>query len=187
MTVIALHLAHPQPSPWTASVNSSVFWIIWMVVALWCELVSADRDSTTLSTTPQLGCTCSHLLNERLLMLHPNEHVGNLDLLQELFLQGKEHQRHTIRPLYSGRRTFDHGSLMSPLRLLRRQTHHLVLCASWESDLRDCGTVPNQRLRYHVRVWAHFVRCCVAVTSHPQPPLRRGHGCTVGVNRDPPV
>ena len=32
MTVIASHLAHPQPSPWTASVNSSVFWIIWMVV-----------------------------------------------------------------------------------------------------------------------------------------------------------
>ena len=41
--------------------------------------------------------------------------------------------------------------------------------------------------RYQVRVWAHFVWCCVAVTSHPQPPLRRGHGSTVGVNRDPPV
>ena len=40
---------------------------------------------------------------------------------------------------------------------------------------------------FSVRVWAHFVRCYVAVTSHPQPPLRRGHRCTVGVNRDPPV
>ena len=35
------------------------------------------------------------------------------------------------------------------------------------------------------KVWAHFVRWCVAVTSHPQPPLRRGHGCTVGVKGDP--
>ena len=46
-----------------------------------------------------------------------------------------------------------------------------------------CGDV---RVWAHF-VWAHFVRCCVAVTSHPQPPLRGGHGCTVGVNRDPPV
>ena len=31
--------------------------------------------------------TCYHLLSHRLLVLHPNEHVGNLDLLQELFLR----------------------------------------------------------------------------------------------------
>ena len=25
------------------------------------------------------------------------------------------------------------------------------------------------------------------MSSYPQPPLRRGHGCTVGIDRDPPV
>ena len=30
VTVIASHLTHPQPSPWTAPVNSSIFWIIWL-------------------------------------------------------------------------------------------------------------------------------------------------------------
>ena len=29
-----------------------------------------------------------------------------------------------------------------------------------------------------------WARCFV---SYPQPPLRRGHGCTVGIDRDPPV
>ena len=29
-------------------------------------------------------------------------------------------------------------------------------------------------------LWSHLA-------SYPQPPLRRGHGCTVGVDRDPPV
>ena len=106
MTVIT---SHPQPSPWTASVNSSVFWIIWTVVVLWCELVSADSLSTTLTTTPHLECTCCHLLNHWLLMLHPNEHV------QELYLRGKGHQRHTIRPLYA-------------------------TCTTWTSDLRP-GTL----------------------------------------------
>ena len=33
--------------------------------------------------------------------LKNNEHVGNLDLLQELFLRGKGHQRRTIGPLYA--------------------------------------------------------------------------------------
>ena len=29
-------------------------------------------------------------------------------------------------------------------------------------------------------LWSHM-------SSYPQPPLRRGHGCTVGIDRDPPV
>ena len=72
-----------------------------------------------------------------------------------------------------GRRTFDQGTL--------------VLCASWETDLRDCGncTQPTSSATM-VRVWAHFVRCCVAVTSHPQPLLpKRARvycGCQFGTH-----
>ena len=50
-------------------------------------------------------------------MLHPNEQVGNLDLLLELFLRGKEHQRHTIRPRY-------------------------LICTTWTADLRP-GTLTD--------------------------------------------
>ena len=79
---------------------------------------------------------------------------------------------------------------MSPLRLLRRQRHHLVLCASWETDLRDCGTVFNQRLRYHVRVWALFIMRGVVVTSPPtaSPPKRARVycGCQPGPTRVTP-
>ena len=31
------------------------------------------------------------------------------------------------------------------------------------------------------------VFCGLGVTSYPQPPLQREHGCTVGIDRDPPV
>ena len=166
--------------------NSPVFWIIWMVVALWCGTgLYRLRLSTTLSTTPHLGCTCCHLLNHRPLMLHPNEHVGNLDLLQELSLREKGPQRHTIRPLY-------------------------LICTTWTADLRPQTLIdvaaatpeetetPSRSLRVLetdycvqptapllVRVWDHFVRCCVAVTSHPQPLLRRGQGVYCGCQPGP--
>ena len=42
-------------------------------------------------------------------------------------------------------------------------------------------------LRYHVDVWAHLERCCVALTSYPQPPDRGQHGCAVSIDQDPPV
>ena len=49
-----------------------------------------------------------------------------------------------------------------------------------------CETMPSQgfwlgSFSWHVcDLWSH-------TASYPQPPLRRGHGCTVGIDRDPPV
>ena len=60
-------------------------------------------------------------------------------------------------------------------------------CSKRETNKRTERKRERETLLGSVRVWAHFERCCVAVTSHPQPPLRRGHGCIVGVNQDPPV
>ena len=49
-----------------------------------------------------------------------------------------------------------------------------------------CETIPSQGFD-----WAHYLwHLCVLwshLASYPQPPLRRGHGCTVGIDRDPPV
>ena len=111
-----------------------------------------------------LGCTCYHLhlLNHQLLVLHPNEHVGNLDLLQELqelFLRIL-HDPWTVCTARRERASTSHDQ--TALRDLHdldcepstrvdvaaatpeeTATHHLIPCASWESDLRDCGTVFN--------------------------------------------
>ena len=194
--------------------NSSVFWIICRVVVCLCivffrMLLSRGNwslqteTSTTLSMILHLVYTCYHLhlLNHRLLVLHPNEHVGNLDLLQELqelFLRilhdswtvctarreraSTSHDQTALRDLHDldggpSTRVSDVASA-TPEEI---KTHHLILCASWESDLRDCGTVFNHRSAAMSEFGLIFERCCVAVTSYPQPPLRRGRGCTMGI------
>ena len=48
---------------------------------------------------------------------------------------------------------------------------------------------PKQRFRLRVSGLRSVLRVIglVDYSGHPQPPQRTGHGCTVGVNRDPPV
>ena len=172
-------------------------------VALSWELVSADRDVYHLVHDFAPGV---HLLSpapseSSAPGVAPNEHVGNLDLLQELqelFLRilhdswtvctarreraSTSHDQTALRDLHD----LDGGpstriSDVTSATPEETKTHHLILCASWESDLRDCGTVFNHRSAAMSEFGLIFERCCVAVTSYPQPPLRRGHGCTVGM------
>ena len=84
---------------------------------------------------------------------------------------------------------------------LYSMAHSTFILRGTNSPLSSVG---RTLLRYHARValclarhWAHFscLSCaltCAALGSwsclgHPQPPDRSQHGCTVGVNRDPPV
>ena len=68
-------------------------------------------------------------------------------------------------------------------------------CTTWTANHRPRlifyasleHTLGTWNCSYHVDVWAHLEQCCVAVTSNPQPPDRGQHGCTVGIDRDPPV
>ena len=104
--------------------------------------------------------TCCHLLSHQLLVLHPNEHVSNLDLLKELYTRiiqdswtvcsarreraSTSHDQTALRKLHD----LDGGpstriSDVAAATPEETETHHLILCASWESDLRDCGTVFN--------------------------------------------
>ena len=100
-----------------------------------------------------LGNTCYHLhlLGHPLLVLHPNDHVGNLDLLQELqelFLRilhdswtvctarrekaSTSHDQTAVRNLHD----LDGGpstrvSDVAAATPEETETHHLILCASW--------------------------------------------------------
>ena len=76
---------------------------------------------------------------------------------------------------------------MSKWNIQQWREKKVVFCSKRETNKRTERKRERETFLGSVRVWAHFVRCCVAVTSHPQPLLRRGHGCIVGVNQDPPV
>ena len=181
----------------------------------WWDLVFAHRHICHLSMVLHLGYTCDdlHLLYHRLLVLHHNEHVDNLELFLQILhdpwtvCTARREKDTNVAWLdcpilyrwpdlelfaWPGRRTIDQGL---------RCWFWCRRCDCWGdwdtpfhlfrilgTDLVECGTVCVQPLlRYHVDVWAHLERCCVAVTSYPQPPDRGPHGCTVGIDRDPPV
>ena len=124
-----------------------------------------------MSATPHLGCTCCHLMNHRLLMLHPNEHVENLGLLQE-----------SIKPLHAICTTWTTD--LRPKTLIGVAT--TTPYGSWETDLNDCGTVFNQLLRCHVSLDSFcLVLCCCdePPTAPPQKRARVNCGCPEGPTR----
>ena len=85
-------------------------------------------------------------------------------------------------------RVFDVGFAVAAATTEETETTPSHILRILGTGLTERGTVCVQPCSAAMLEFGpHVERCCVAVTTHPLPPDRGQHGCTVGTDRDPPV